>query len=114
MAEAFARMHGGGIVQASSCGSKPAGRVDDKAIRLMREKGYDLASHQSKSLEDLPTPDFDVVISMGCGDRCPAVKAGRRIVWDIPDPVQLDDDDFRQARDDIERHVKALIHELSR
>ena len=54
MAEAFARIHGGEKVEAHSAGSRPSGVVNPKAIDSMREKGYDLARHGSKSLDEIP------------------------------------------------------------
>ena len=42
MAEAFARIHGAGKVEAVSAGSRPCGRVNPKAIEAMKEIGYDL------------------------------------------------------------------------
>ena len=49
MAEAFARRHGG--VEAHSAGSRPSGKVNPRAVQFMREVGYDLTAHQSKSLD---------------------------------------------------------------
>jgi len=37
MAEAFARIHGGGAVEAWSAGSRPSGQVNPKAVRFMAE-----------------------------------------------------------------------------
>jgi protein-tyrosine-phosphatase len=54
MAEAFARIHGGGRVEAFSAGSRPSGRVNPKAVEAMRERGYDLTTHRSKSLANVP------------------------------------------------------------
>src|SRR5262245_43052309 len=48
MAEAFARLHGGGQVEPYSAGTRPSGRVHPKAIAAMRERGYDLTGHWSK------------------------------------------------------------------
>ena len=42
MAEAFARMYGGGSVEAYSAGCRPAEAVHPKAIAAMQELGYDL------------------------------------------------------------------------
>ena len=110
MAEAFARIHGGGRVEAFSAGSRPSGRVNPKAVEAMREKGYDLAGHRSKGLEDLPPGEFDVVVGMGCGDEgCPLVKAKRHEEWDVPDPKHLPPERFREVRDLIEAKVKALL-----
>ena len=47
MAEAFARIHGAGRVEASSAGSRPSGRVNPKAAEAMKEVGYDLTTHTS-------------------------------------------------------------------
>src|SRR3954466_336528 len=70
MAQAFARIHGGDGVEAYSAGSRPSGKVNPKAVDAMRELGYDLTTHHSKSLDDLPPGPFDAAVTMGCGDAC--------------------------------------------
>lgn len=105
MAEAFARMAG---VDAYSAGSRPSGRVNPKAIEAMNELGYDLNAHHSKSLGDLPDMQFDVAVTMGCGDDCPMLRAARREDWQIPDPKELPPDQFREVRDLIGRKVQQL------
>jgi protein-tyrosine-phosphatase len=112
MAEAFATMYGAGRVEAFSAGSRPSGRVNPKAIEAMRQVGYDLASHQSKSLTSLPEVEFDVAVTMGCGDACPLVRAKRREDWNIPDPRELPPEQFREVRDLIARKVKDLLARL--
>jgi protein-tyrosine-phosphatase len=120
MAEAFARMHAGAIakehggllVEAFSAGSKPSGKVNSKAIDSMRELGYDLALHTSKSLDDLPDVAFDAAVTMGCGDACPNVRARVREDWNIPDPKNMSPEDFRRVRDMIETRVNALLAKL--
>jgi arsenate reductase len=112
MAEAFARLHGHGRVEAFSAGSRPSGRVNPRAVQFMREKGYDLTTHASKSLDQFNGQDIDVAVTMGCGDACPLVRAGRREEWNIPDPKELPDEGFRQVRDLIEARVRGLLAEL--
>jgi protein-tyrosine-phosphatase len=112
MAEAFARIHGGPDVMACSAGSKPSGRVNPKAIEAMREIGYDLSQHGSKSLTEIPAVTFDAVVTMGCGDSCPFVPAKRREDWQIPDPRDMGPADFRQVRELIEGKVKELLATL--
>src|SRR5689334_25076277 len=73
MAEAFARIHGAGKVEPFSAGSRPSGQVNPKAVEAMRELGYDLAQHRSKSLSALTGIEFDVAVTMGCGDECPFI-----------------------------------------
>lgn len=112
MAEAFARIHGGDGVEAYSAGSRPSGVVNPKAIAAMRELGYDLGRHGSKSLDDIPDVEYDFVATMGCGDACPMVRARRREDWNIPDPKEMDPDEFREVRDLIERRVVAALGSL--
>lgn len=112
MAEAFARMHFAGKVEAYSAGSKPSGVVNSKAIQSMKERGYDLTTHASKGLTALPDLTFDAAISMGCGDECPLVRTKLRQDWSIPDPKHLPSDEFRQVRDGIESRVVALLTRL--
>jgi arsenate reductase (thioredoxin) len=109
MAEAFARLHGAAIVEAHSSGSRPSGRVNPRAIEFMQEVGYDLTTHTSKSLDDIPPGQYAAAITMGCGDSCPMVAADIREDWQIPDPKELPADEFRQIRDLIESKVKTLL-----
>jgi protein-tyrosine-phosphatase len=112
IAEAFARIHGGDGIDAYSAGSHPSGKVNPKAVAAMREKGYDLTMHVSKSLNDLPDVDWDAAITMGCGDECPFLRAKHRADWKIPDPKSMTPEQFREVRDLIETNVKKLIQEL--
>lgn len=112
MAEAFAKMHGKGKVEAFSAGSKPSGIVNPKAITAMKEVDYDLGAHQSKSVEAFKDAKFDYVIGMGCGDACPYVPARIREDWDIQDPKNLPPHEFNRIRDIIESEVIFLIENL--
>ncbi len=112
IAEAFARRHGGAHLEAYSAGSRSSGKVSLLAVESMREIGYDLSQHKSKAVADLPTVEFDVAVTMGCGDECPLVRAKRHEDWNIPDPRSLPPDEFRAIRDLIEAKVKDLITEL--
>lgn len=113
MAEAFARMHAPDGVEAHSAGSRPSGKINPRAIQFMAELGYDLTQHRSKSTDEFNGQDVEVTVTMGCGDECPLVKAKRREEWQIPDPKELPDDDYRQIRDLIERKVKELLATLA-
>lgn len=112
MAEAFARLHGAGSVQAASAGSRPSGRINPRAIEAMKEVGYDLTTHASKGLTAFDGQPVDVVVTMGCGDQCPSVRAQERIDWKIPDPRDMPPDAFRDVRDLIEEQVKGLLAAL--
>ncbi len=112
MAEAFARIHGGGKIEAHSAGSKPSGRVNPKAIEAMRLLGYDLSTHTSKGLDEFNGTEVEVAVTMGCGDECPLVVAKQRVDWKIPDPRDMSPEEFLGVRDLIERQVKALIEQI--
>ena len=112
MAEAFARVHGRGSIEPYSAGSRPSGVINPMAIEMMRERGYDLAAHTSKSLTEIPQGSYAAVVTMGCGDACPWIPAARRDDWDLPDPKHLDTEGFRAVRDDIERRVLKLLQEI--
>ena len=112
MAEAFARMHGAGKVEAFSSGSRPSGRINPKAVEAMRELGYDLTTHQPKGLADFNGKEFDAAVTMGCGDECPLVIAKQRVDWKIPDPRDMLPEQFREVRNLIESKVKELIEKL--
>jgi len=109
MAEAFARIHGKWGLEIYSAGSRPSGKVNPKAIESMREIGYDLSKHDSKSLAEIPAVEYDFVVTMGCGGECPYVRAKHREDWDIQDPKNLPPDQFRKIRNEIEQKVKGVL-----
>lgn len=112
MAQAFATLFGGEQVEAFSAGSRPCGQVNPKAVAAMAELGYDLTTHTSKSLDAYNDVEMDAVVTMGCGDACPWVKAKHRYDWQIPDPRDWPPAEFRQVRDLIGQKVKELLTEL--
>lgn len=109
MAEGFANFLGKGRLIAYSAGSNPSGKVNDLAIKAMREKGIDISAAKSKGFEALESKDFDYVISMSCKDVCPSVPAENHIEWKIEDPKGQGIDVFRKTRDEIEKKVKTLL-----
>lgn len=109
MAQAFARIHGNDKAEAFSAGSRPSGKINPKAVEAMQPLGYDLIQHYSKSLQEVPQEKFEYVITMGCGDECPWIPAQHREDWEIPDPHNMDMDDFNKVRDLIEQKVIDLL-----
>lgn len=112
IAEAYARIFAGGNVDIYSAGSRPSGQINPKAIAAMKEVGYDLNTHASKGLDELPNVEFDAVITMGCGDACPFLRAKQHADWGIPDPKHLSPDEFRAVRDLIADKVRELLTSL--
>lgn len=114
MSQAFASMLGGDRVEAYSAGSAPSGKINPKAIAAMKELGYDLSNHRSKSLEEVKQfAPFDAVVTMGCGDACPWMPAKKFVDWDIPDPKEMNEEDFRKVRNLIKEKVGELLKDIS-
>ena len=114
MSQAFAKILGGDQVEAYSAGSKPSGVVNPKAIAAMKELGYDLRTHDSKSLDEVKAfAPFDVVVTMGCGDACPWMPAKRFVDWQIPDPKHMEPAEFNTVRDFIRDKIASLLIELA-
>src|SRR6187549_281983 len=110
MSQAFAKILGGENVEAYSAGSKPSGIVNPKAIAAMKELGYDLSKHDSKSLKEVEQyAPFDAVVTMGCGDACPWMPTKKFIDWEIPDPKNMEPSKFNEVRDLIRDKVKDLL-----
>jgi arsenate reductase (thioredoxin) len=110
MAAAFARVHGVGRVEAYSAGSRPAPEVNPHAVEAMNEVGVNLSGQRPQSLSDIPPVEYAAVIGMGCGDEgYPLVRGRRHEQWDIPDPKDMDMEEYRVVRDLIEVKVKELL-----
>ena len=113
MSQAFAKILGGKNVEAYSAGSHASGVINPKAIASMKELGYDLSKHDSKSLDEVKQfAPFDAVVTMGCGDACPWMPAKQFIDWQIPDPKNMEPDEFNKVRDLIRNKVNDLLEQL--
>jgi arsenate reductase (thioredoxin) len=112
MAEAFARIHGAGLVEAWSAGSRPAGRLDPRVVEAMRGRGYDMGSHRSKGPAETGPGRWDWAVTMGCGDECPWVEAAHREDWSLPDPRAMTCEELDALRDEIEMRVLDLLARL--
>ena len=113
ISEAFAKIHGGNNIEAYSAGSKPSGKINPLAIAAMKELGYDLAMHHSKSLKAVEQfAPFDIIVTMGCADACPWMPSKKFIDWDIPDPKEMNEEGFSIIKDKIKEKVKELLATL--
>jgi arsenate reductase len=97
---------------ARSAGTTPAERVYPEVLEVMRGLGIDLSDRTPQLLTRELTEWADIVVTMGCGDRCPYVPGKRYIDWELPDPAGRPIDEVRSTRDEINRRVQDLITEL--
>lgn len=90
IAEALCERLSGGAVSAASAGSHPK-PLHPNAVRVMSERGIDLAGRRSKHLSELAARRFDHVISLCDRVRevCPEFPGGPELIhWSIPDPAR--------------------------
>lgn len=120
MAEGFARVLGGGKVDARSAGIEAHGK-NPRAIAAMAEVGIDISGQESTIVTDAMLDRTDLVVTV-CGhadEHCPVLPDGaRKLHWPLDDPASTTGSDeeieavFREVRDEIRDRVVGLIHEL--
>jgi len=90
MAEALAEQLSAGAVRAVSAGSHPK-PLHPNAVRVMRERGIDLAARRSKHLSEFLGQPFDYVISLCDRVRevCPEFPGSPQTIhWSVRDPAR--------------------------
>ena len=97
---------------ARSAGTTPAERVHPEVVEAMAELGIDLSSRRPRKLSREDAEWADVVVTMGCGDKCPYIPGRRYVDWDLPDPKGRPIAEVRATREEIERRVGELAAEL--
>lgn len=111
MAEAFAVHHGSDVLRAVSAGIRPAPHIAPATRRLMREKGLDISGRVPKGLEAVNLEDFDLVVNLS-GYALPYTGPAPVLNLNVPDPMDRDDEFFREVRDRVEYHVMRLVRDL--
>ena len=116
MAEGILRHVAGDLFDVHSAGSKPAGHVHPKAIKVMAEIRIDISGHTSKPLGQFLDQKIDTVITV-CGkadQACPMFPGQvNRYHWGFDDPAHATGTDdeilnvFRSVRDQIKLVFKA-------
>ncbi len=106
-------------IEVHSAGTKPADRVNSKAVEVMGEVGIDLSRHTPKSVETYLNDEWDYVITVcgGANETCPMFvgKVGKRLHIGFDDPSEAVGDsdyvlsEFRRVRDEI-REAFASLH----
>ena len=114
MAAALLGHHAGDRVVVRSAGTAPADTINPAVVEAMAELGIDLhaSGAHPKRLEDAAVEASDVVITLGCGDKCPFYPGTRYLDWQLDDPAGQGVDAVRPIRDQIDRLVRDLLDEL--
>ena len=92
-----------------SAGTEPGLRVHPEVLAAMQEIGIDLSAAKPQKLTQELANVAALLITMGCGDKCPYVPGLRRDDWSLPDPKGRPMDEVRAVRDDIKARVAGLI-----
>ena len=112
MAAALLNRYGAGRINVRSAGSAPTDEINPVVVQAMAEIGVDIAEEAPRRLSSDDVEASDVVVTMGCGDACPFFPGKRYLDWEVDDPSGLSLERVRSIRDEIDRRVSHLAHEL--
>ena len=105
----FNRLADPAKARAISAGTEPAAHVHPEVVAVMAEVGLNLSGQRPTLLSDALAREAQVLVTMGCGDRCPVVPGAVRDDWPLPDPKGQAVDEVRALRDVIRARVSELI-----
>jgi arsenate reductase len=95
--------------RALSAGTSPGPRVHPEVLAAMREAGLDLSDARPRLLTAELARGADLLVTMGCGEECPAVPGLRREDWPLQDPKGRPIEEVRRIREDVRARVEELI-----
>lgn len=92
MAEGFLKSIGKDL-EVFSAGTKPTGRINEKAIQVMKEVNIDISMNTSDSVEKYLNQEWDYVITVcdGAKEDCPffSGKVENRLHFGFSDPSEF-------------------------
>lgn len=124
MAEGWAKQLKGDKLEVYSAGIEKHGLNPD-AVRVMAEAGVDISGQHSKTIDELPLRDFDLVITLcdHAAETCPLFRGGtRQLHHSFPDPPKLAASarteeerlaPYRRVRDAIKDFIEGIPEDLS-
>jgi arsenate reductase len=114
IAEALLRDLHGGLYEAYSAGTEPAG-MSPYAVKVMTEIGIAMGAHRSKSIQEFFGQQFDYVITVcdHAKESCPYFPGGKKMLHQsFADPSALIGAEeeimagFRRIRDEIKSWIE--------
>ena len=115
MAEGLGRALAPQGTRVMSAGSEPT-QVRPQAIEALREIGLDIQSHTSKSIDEVPINNMDLVITLCADEVCPILPTTVRYLhWPLPDPAGAGNtpeeelEAFRRVRDELKARLQRLF-----
>ena len=111
MAEAFGKILGLNIFESYSAGTEERNKINQDAVRIMKEIGVDMElTQRPKLLREIP--EVDIVITMGCNVSCPTLPCKHREDWGLDDPSGKSDEEFIYTRGKIKEKVEDLVSRI--
>jgi arsenate reductase len=95
--------------RAVSAGTEPGSRVHPEVVEVMKEVGIDLSKESPKFLSEDLAKTAAFLITMGCGEACPAVSGPARGDWPLEDPKGKPVPRVREIRDDLRARIEAFL-----
>lgn len=106
-----------------SAGTEASGKLNPKAVEVMKEAGIDISHHTSDSVDLYVKEEWDYVITVcgGANESCPAfigkVKHRIHIGFDDPSHVMGSEEfiqsEFRRVRDEIKESFEQFYQSLN-
>jgi arsenate reductase len=105
----FNEMTDSRLFNAQAAGTEPASKVHPEVVLVMKEVGIDLSFSQPTLLTNELAAASNLLVTMGCGEKCPFVPGLQRVDWVLKDPKGQGLDQVRMIRDEIKELALNLI-----
>lgn len=96
---------------AISAGTEPAPKVHPEVLEVMKEVGIDLSFAKPQRLTEELAKNAVLLVTMGCGEKCPFIPGLEIQDWPLPDPKGKSLEQVRKTRDEIKLKIIKLIAE---
>ena len=116
MAESMAKHMSPPKIGIFSAGIRP-GKIPPEVRRVLQEIGVEPAASTTKSIDQVPANEIDLVVSFGdAHEQCRSLPKKVKVEkWTIPNPTRASGESsavlsaYRRSRDEIDKRVAALF-----
>lgn len=95
--------------EAYSAGIEPGSEVNPEAAKAMKELGADISKHRPRHVSDFQHMKFDFVAKMDAPDIANFVHAKWIETWEVPDPAEGGQEEFRKVREMLQTLINARL-----
>ena len=97
--------------RAESAGIENAERIDETAVKLLKEKGFEVTKDKPRTLNEVNLKDYDLIVTV-CEESCPFIPSRNVRQWGVEDPAGKEIEIYERAIREIEKRVRKLVDEL--